>query len=98
MFLQSLFVAVNIKDLGLASRRSFRADILSVETDSYGSNRSRREDQRIDQLTMWKCPAAAKVIKIDRGRVSDSAQAASVGSHPEATAVPGHSHRNLGNL
>jgi putative transposase len=46
-----------------------------------------KEDQRMDQRNMWKWPATDKVAQLNRGRVSDPAQAASSGSQKEAPVV-----------
>ncbi len=57
-----------------------------------------REDQRLDQMNMWKWPATVKVAQSNRGRVSDPAPAALSGSHNKAPGSAGgylHSHRWL---
>src|ERR1017187_6855123 len=43
-----------------------------------------KEDQRLDQMNLWKGPATVKVAQLNRGRVSDPAQAALSGSHRKA--------------
>ena len=48
-----------------------------------------KEDQRIDQMNLWKCPATVKVAQPNRGRVSDPTQAALSGSHNKAPGSAG---------
>jgi len=48
-----------------------------------------QEDKRIDQLNMWNRPATVKVAQLNRGRVSDPAQAALSGSHRKAPGSAG---------
>jgi putative transposase len=49
-----------------------------------------QEDQRLDQMNLWRRSATDKVAQINRGRVSDPAQAALSGSHQKAPgSLPG---------
>jgi hypothetical protein len=47
------------------------------------------EDERLDQLNLWKWPATDKVAQLNRGRVSVPANAALSGLHRKAPGFAG---------
>ncbi len=49
------------------------------------------EDDRLDQLNLWKRPATDMGAQLNRGRVSVSAQSALSGSHRKASGLAGRS-------
>ena len=52
-----------------------------------------KEDDRLDQLGLWRRAATDQVADAMRGRVSDPFPAALSGSQPKAPALPGDGYR-----